>query len=267
MSLNVDEMKTITVLNTGAVRGFLTTSGSSAGDGDRGLIRRSSHVLATNRACQAEQRPPLLEGQSFGALAQMMKAALSDRRIPFDPCQDVPLPAERHSEQSLTAGQVDLIANEIDPRFRALVFLAAYGGLRFGELAGLRRRRVDLLRGRVVVIETLVEANGRFIFGEPKTKRSRRTVPLPRRVVVELDNHLQSYVKTTPDALVFTGQKGAPLRRAGFRRSYWQPATRKAELEGLKVHELRHTFVALWVAAGVNPKEVSVRAGHLSVDP
>jgi integrase len=155
--------------------------------------------------------------KSFGALAQMTAAALSDRRIPFDPCQDVPLPAERHSEQRyLTAGQVDLIANEIDPRLRALVFLAAYGGLRFGELAGLRRRRVDLLRGRVVVIETLVEANGRFIFGEPKTQRSRRTVPIPRRVVVELDNHLQSYVGTTPDALVFTGEKGAPLRWGGF---------------------------------------------------
>jgi integrase len=68
-----------------------------------------------------------------------------------------------------------------------------------------------------------------------------------------------------PDALVFMGRKGAPLRRAGFRRSYWQPATQKAELEGLKVHELRHTFVALWVAAGVNPKEVSIRAGHSSV--
>jgi integrase len=159
---------------------------------------------------------------------------------------------------------VNLLANEIDPRFRTLVFLAAYGGLRFGELAGLRRRRVDLLRGRVVMIETLVEANGRFILGEPKTQRSRRTVPLPR-VVVELDNHLQSYVGTTPDALVFTGEKGAPLRRAGFRRFYWQPATQKAELEGLKVHELRHTFVALWVAAGVNPKEVSIRAGHSSV--
>jgi integrase len=116
------------------------------------------------------------------------------------------------------------------------------------------------------VIETLVEANGRFINGEPKTKGSRRTVPLlPRRVVVELDNHLHGYVRTSSDALVFTGLKGAPLRRAGFRRSYWQPATQKAELEGLKVHELRHTFVALWVAAGVNPKEVSIRAGHSSV--
>ena len=204
--------------------------------------------------------------KSYSALAQMMRAAMSDRRIPFDPCQDVPLPAERHAEQRfLTAGQVDVIADAINPRFRALVFLAAYGGLRFGELAGLRRSRVDLLRGRVLVIETLVEANGRFIFGPPKTKRSQRAVPLPRRVVRELEIHLQRYVAAAPDSLVFTGQKGALLRRAGFRRSYWRPATREASLEGLKLHELRHTFVALWVAAGVNPKELSVRAGHSSV--
>jgi len=64
--------------------------------------------------------------KSFGALAQMTKAAVSARRISFDPCQDIPLPAERHSEQRfLTAGQVNLLAKEIDPRFRTLVFLTA----------------------------------------------------------------------------------------------------------------------------------------------
>jgi len=66
------------------------------------------------------------------------------------------------------------------------------------------------------VIETLVEANGRFINGEPKTKGSRRTVPLPRRVVVELDNHLHGYVRTSSDALVFTGLKGASFTPGGI---------------------------------------------------
>ena len=60
-------------------------------------------------------------------------------------------------------------------------------------------------------------------------------------------------------------QKEATLRRAGFRRGWWRPATKAAGLLGLKFHELRHTFVALWVAAGADPKEVSVRAGHSSV--
>jgi integrase len=204
--------------------------------------------------------------KAFNALSQIMRAAISDRRIVFNPCQDVPLPAERHSEQRyLSATDVEVLADSIEPRFRALVLLAAYGGLRFGELAGLRRSRVDSLRSRVAVAETLIEANGQLVIGPPKTKRSRRTVPLPRRVMRELENHLDKCVLSVPESLVFSGPKGGPLRRAGFRRSWWKPAVLAADLEGLKFHELRHSFVALWIAAGANPKEVSVRAGHSSV--
>lgn len=195
----------------------------------------------------------------------LLQAAVADRRISFNPCQDVPLPAEHHKEQKfLRPQEVEVLAKAIDPRFKSLVYLAAYGGLRFGEVAGLRRSRVDLLRGRIIVAETLVEANGRLVFGPPKTKRSGRTVPLPRRIVTELEGHLHEHVLAA-DALVFTGPKGAPLRRAGFRRCWWQPATAKVGLKGLKFHELRHTFVAVWVAAGADPKDISVRAGHSSV--
>ena len=209
---------------------------------------------------------PSTARKSFNALAQMMRAAISDRRIAFNPCEDVPLPPEHFGEQRfLTSAEVEDLALVIEERFSAFVLLAAYGGLRFGELAGLRRRNVDALRGRVTVSETLVEANGELSFGPPKTRRSRRTIPLPRRVATALRDHLDRYVAPDPGALVFTGSKGAPLRRAGFRRCYWLPALRRVGLDGLKVHELRHTFVALWVAAGRNPKEVSVAAGHSTV--
>jgi integrase len=50
-----------------------------------------------------------------------------------------------------------------------------------------------------------------------------------------------------------------------FRRRFWLPATRAAGLGGLRIHDLRHTAVALWIAAGANPKEVAARAGHASV--
>ena len=113
------------------------------------------------------------------------------------------------------------------------MLLAAYGGLRFGELAGLRRSRIDILGGRVVVAETLVENDGHLMFGPPKTKRSRRTVPLPRRVVAELEEHLDRYVPAAPDALVFTGPKGAPLRRSGFHRRWWVPAVNAIGADGL----------------------------------
>lgn len=204
--------------------------------------------------------------KAFFALRDMLQAAVADRRIAFNPCDHVPLPVEEHGDQRfLDVAQISSLANVILDRFRAFVILAAYGGLRYGELAGLRRKHVDLNRGCVTVAETMVEADGRISFGPPKTKRSRRTVTLPRRVVKELRDHLERYVPDDPDALVFTGPRGGVLRRAGFRRCFWIPAVKEAALDGLRVHDLRHTFVSLWVAAGRNVKEVSVAAGHSSV--
>ena len=88
---------------------------------------------------------------------------------------------------------------------------------------------------------------------------------MPRTIMRRIEGHLAHYTDPGADALVFTGSKGAPLRRSGFRRLQWQRETRAAGLEGLKFHELRHTFVALLVDAGANIKEVSTRAGHSSV--
>ena len=64
---------------------------------------------------------------------------------------------------------------------------------------------------------------------------------------------------------MFTAPQGGPLRVTAFRARVWRPATRAAGLEGLRIHDLRHTAVALWIAAGANPKEVASRAGHASV--
>jgi integrase len=76
---------------------------------------------------------------------------------------------------------------------------------------------------------------------------------------------LATYAQPDPDGLVFTGPKGAALRATNFRRRIWGPAVRAAEFDGLRIHDLRHTAVALWIAAGASPKEVARRAGHTSV--
>lgn len=214
----------------------------------------------------AAGRSPSTVRKAYNALHAALLAAVADRRLPYDPAAGVPLPPEQHGEQRfLTAAEVTELADAIAPRYRALVLVAAYGGLRFGELAGLRRRRVDVLRCRVEVAETLVDLKGRLSFGPPKTRNGRRTVPLPRGVGRDLDAHMARHTATGADALVFTSAPGQPLRRSGFRRDWWQPATRAAGLDALRVHDLRHTFVSLWVDAGANVKEVSVRAGHSSV--
>lgn len=60
-------------------------------------------------------------------------------------------------------------------------------------------------------------------------------------------------------------QTGCPVRPTLFRRRFWGPAVERADLTPLRIHDLRHTAVALWIAAGANPKQIAARAGHTSV--
>jgi integrase len=75
---------------------------------------------------------------------------------------------EREEMRFLNPAEVATLADAIGSRHRALVPLGAYGGLRIGEVAGLRRRRVDLLRGTVDVTEIVVEVRGELYMGRPR---------------------------------------------------------------------------------------------------
>jgi integrase len=207
---------------------------------------------------------PATVQKAYQLLGKVMGAAVDAGMLAQSPCRRVPLPkVEREEMRFLTPAEVATLTDAIAPRYRALVLVGAYGGLRIGELAGLRRSRVDLLRGTVTVAEIVVEVQGLLHIGPPKTRASRRTVGLPRFVVEELAAHLAE--PGDPEAFVFTAPEGGPLRLHNFRARVWRPATRAAGLDGLRIHDLRHTAVALWIAAGANPKEVSTRAGHVSV--
>jgi integrase len=108
-----------------------------------------------------------------------------------------------------TVAEVAAVADAIPPRFRALVLVAAYTGLRWGELAGLRVKRVDLLHRQITVAEQLLEVRGRLAFGPTKTGAGLRTVTLPTVAAEALAQHLSVYAEAGPDGLVF------PAARAG----------------------------------------------------
>ncbi|MGO9877357.1 MAG: site-specific integrase [Acidimicrobiia bacterium] len=147
------------------------------------------------------------------------------------------------------------------PPLPSVLLLGAYGGLRSGKLFALRRARLDLVQCRVDVAETAVEVAGHFHFGPPKTRAGRRTVPLPRFVIDELAAHIGDIAG---HELVFPAPEGGPIRASLFRRRIWEPAVTKAGVGPLRPHDLRHTAVALWIAAGASAHEVARRAGHTS---
>jgi integrase len=89
-------------------------------------------------------------------------------------------------------------------------------------------------------------------------------VTLPTVAAEALAEHLGVYAEAGPDGLVFSAERGGPIRRSNFTRRVWIPATRAAGVEGLRFHDLRHTAATLAVAAGASTRELMVRMGHSS---
>ena len=213
-----------------------------------------------------------------GQLARgAIKAAMRVPLIGRDPFDGVMLPKiEDYEMRFLEPGEVAALAETIAAGFGPFVWTGAYCGLRLGELGGLRRRRIDLVRRRIEVAEIVVEVKGHHHFGPPKTKAGRRMVPIPGFVGDVLESHVAGL---GPDDLVFPAQQGGPLRASLFRRRIWQPACVRAGVgewvrnerdtvigyTGLRIHDLRHTAVAFWIEAGAKPNDIARRAGHRSV--
>ncbi len=105
--------------------------------------------------------------------------------------------------QFATVEQTHALAAAVEAPYRAFVLTAAFGGLRYGELAELRRRRVDLLHRTLTVAEQLTEVNGHLAFTSPKTAVGRRTIALPAFVADALEIHFTRYAEPGRDGLVF----------------------------------------------------------------
>jgi integrase len=222
-------------------------------------------VRAWLASLQAEQLSPSTVAKAYRLLSRILGAAVEAGYLLRNPCTVKGAGQERPPEMRFaTVAQVAALADAIGPRYRALVLVAAYGGLRWGELVGLRVKRVDLLHGRVAVAEQVAEVNGQLIPGPPKTEAGRRTITLPAVAAVTLAEHLAEFAEPGPDGLVFPSAGGRVLRRSNFRRRWWLRATRTAGLEGLRFHDLRHSAATLALAAGANTRELMDRMGHTS---
>jgi integrase len=166
----------------------------------------------------------------------------------------------------LSQSQVEQLVDAMPDKYKGMVLVGAYAGLRWGEAAGLPTASIDVLRSRITITSRAVDVRGHVTLGhEPKTSCSKRTIPVARSVIRRLEEHLANFVGPEPDAFVFTAPRGGPLARSLFSRRVWQSAVIRAGIPSITFHGLRHSFVAILVAAGCNVREVSEWAGHNSV--
>jgi integrase len=201
--------------------------------------------------------------QATIVLRQVMDAAVQDRLIGRNPCERIKLPRLKQEEAAyFDPATVDRIVSAIDESYQALFRVLAVLGLRWGEVAALRRRHLDLLRKRIRVEDSLAEVSGKFIFGTTKS-HAVRIVPIPPSLVTVLARHLET-VDRDPEALVFRGPKGGPIRyRYGYMKQ-WRPALERLGLPGVGLHTLRHSAAARLISAGASPKAVQSVMGHRS---
>ena len=220
-------------------------------------------------ALEESELSPASVHQVWRTMRRAVSVAVRLDVVPFDVLDKVDAPpAGEGGKRALNATELATLAEVIDERYRAMVLVAGWCGLRLGELVGLRWRHVDLLR-RTVTVEVQVQhpPGGGAVESAPKTKKGRRVVNLPKVVADALQVHLAAgWAEPGADGFVFPAPGGGPLRAGNWRRRSWQPAVEAAGLAGLRPHDLRHTAATLGlIAAKGNAKVVQERLGWSTI--
>jgi integrase len=212
-----------------------------------------------------------------GVFSGVLDLAVRGKRLPANPATGVERPRTKSKRKRyLTAGQVEVMAeaaamlepgrpklasNAAFAQYRLVIFVLAYCGLRWSELAALRVGVIDLDKRRLTVAAAVVEVDGiGLVWGTPKSHEA-RWMSIPRFLVDDLRVHMGE--RPTND-LLFTAPEGGLMRNRNARRAWFNRAATVAGEAGLTPHELRHTAASLAVSAGANVKAVQRMLGHAS---
>ena len=181
----------------------------------------------------------------------------------------------------LTVEQVAALADAMPPRHRLMVLLAAWCGLRFGELTALRRRDIDLVEGTITVEQAAVTVAGQRLITTPKSAAGHRTIYLPPHLIDDTRRHLADFTRADDDALVFPGTDGGPLtpgqvyghaprfsQRTGEQIHPGNGFYRARHVIGrpdFRFHDLRHFAATMAAISGATTKELMQFAGHSDI--
>jgi len=206
--------------------------------------------------------------KAYRFLHAVFRTAVDEGLVAQNPCRVRGAGVERPPDRPIiTIDQAYELADAIGDRWRVLVLLAAFVGLRKSELLGLRRSDVNLVAHTIrVERQRQLARNGTPLIGPPKTDSGIRTLTLPEVLVPPLEDHLDRWSQTDDEGWVFTGVKGGPLS-PGMLQKHWAAARRACDVPpGLHFHDLRHLAGTLAAQTGYSTKEVMFRLGHATQD-
>jgi integrase len=229
--------------------------GKRLGDVQRREVQRIADDLL------AEGRDPSTIRNALMPLRVIYRRAVEDGDVAVNPCTNLRLPAVRGRRERIASPEEgQRLLTVLPERDRPIWATALYAGLRRGELMALRWEDVDLAVG-VIRVERSYDDKGRVEI-EPKSRAGQRTIPIVGALRDVLIEHKARQGRD--GGLVFGTSAERPFQPSNLWRRA-QRAWKRAGLEPIGLHEARHTFASVLIAAGVNAKAITAYMGHASI--
>jgi integrase len=223
---------------------------------------RPSHVESWVKSMTADGLAPGTITTRFNNVRAVFRAARKDKIIGADPAEGITLPRKRRAEAAMTIptpADIGKIMAAADLRFRPLIGLCAFAGLRLGEAAAVKVEDIDFLR-RTLTVSRQVQRADRFHVEIRALKYgSERVVFLPEASVNMLAAHVEDGVR--PEGWLFVGVHDGPPHQNTVGH-WWQKTLRDAKLNGIKLHDLRHFYASGLIAQGCDVVTVQRSLGH-----
>ncbi|WP_237720373.1 MULTISPECIES: tyrosine-type recombinase/integrase [Rhodococcus] len=211
---------------------------------------------------------PTRNANAYSLLRTILNQALDDELIPANPCR-----VKRAAVKNRVVEPIALTASEIRAfsdamgieRWKTLILVAGFSGLRWGELAALRRSDITLtdVECSVTVSRAAVRRAGEFVIGAPKSKAALRTVPLPTGLRPIIRAHLDTFAQAGRSGLVFPSETGN-VPHENTVRPHYKRAAAKIGHPTLRFHDLRHSAATLFAQAGATLADHMTLMGHTS---
>ncbi len=212
---------------------------------------------------ELDRAKPTLRAHSYGLLRTILATAVTDEKIPANPCHIRGAGSSKSvvKIRPATLEELAALVAAMPQRYKAMTLLAAWCGLRFGEVVELRRKDLDLTNGVIHVRRGVVRANGEIIVGTPKSAAGVRDVAIPAALLPTLREHVNGCVRGR-DGLLFPAADGtAHLAPSTLYRVFYK-ARATAGRPDLRWHDLRHTGAVLAAGTGATLAELMARLGH-----
>lgn len=226
-------------------------------------------TLPRVRAWFAKLAPfPTRNANAYSLLRTIMRQAVEDELLAANPCRIPSAGSKKRKVEpiALSANEIRQLAEAMPEQWRALVLVAGFGGLRWGEATALQRRDFQLTESEcaVIVARAAVRIKKEVIVGTPKTDAALRTVPLPAPLRKSLAAHLVAYAAGGREGLVFPSERREVVHANTIRKQF-KKAADKLGYPKLRFHDLRHSAATLFAQQGATLSDHMAFMGHASV--